>query len=215
MRATGSFQKLLSITSRRLLRLKAIAQSCIPLGLGNPPTDRVLSFVVIEAQNLWGNFVRSYLLSLLSRPRRQDGTRVVLGNTLIRTSSDLIFLATQVAKGPHATLPTTRREEPAWHDVNVLIKTCTALRPSHLNDIHAALSITAGVLSDLPTFRNFYAHRNEESAHKAIQLAQRQYLILGTNHPTEALSLPAHNRPQALVFDWLDELLVIVQLLCH
>lgn len=215
MRPARSFAKLLHMAARRLVRLKARATVALSPGTSKSDRDKQFGFVVIEAQNLWGNFVRSYLLSLLAMPKRSKGGRVRLGNKSVLTPGDVVHVAAKAVRGPTASAPTTRREEPAWHDINVLVKACGALQPSHQTDVYAALSLQSRAFSDLPTFRNFYAHRNEESAQKAIQLARRQYLITGAGHPTEALSLPAIKRPQALLLDWLDEMQAVMELLCE
>jgi hypothetical protein len=86
---------------------------------------------------------------------------------------------------------------------------------SHYAEVEAALGISTRVFEDLPTFRNFYAHRNEDSARKAVELARRYYLITGFRHPTQVLAQPAYRRPQALILDWLDDLAVIFDFLCE
>ncbi len=215
MRPAGSFEKLERVVLRRLARLKAAVILVAAPTTSRSDRDRGIGFAVLEAQNLWANFVRSYLLSLLSYPKRPDGSRVVLGNKAINTPADLLYAAAKVAKGPAAAAPTSRRDEPAWHDINILLRTCVEIQPSHEPDIRRALSTQARVFYDLPTFRNFYAHRNQESARKALDLARYQYLISGAKHPTDALCTPARKRPQALVLDWLDEIEVVVELLCE
>lgn len=78
-----------------------------------------------------------------------------------------------------------------------------------------ALSVSTRVFDDLPKFRNFYAHRNEESAKKAVDLARHYYVIGGAKSPTEALATPALKRTQPLILDWLDDMGVVMQLLCE
>jgi hypothetical protein len=199
---------------RRLARLRATAVSAVMATTDASDRDRRIGFVVIEAQNLWGNFARAYVLSCIVSPRRRRGGCVKLGNSAIRLPGDVLHLAARASKGPHAPAPTSRREEPPWHDTSVLLKTCEGMKCSHLADVHAALSTQTRALYDLPVFRNFYAHRNQESAEKAIRIARQQYLIAGVSHPTEALAQPALQRPQALVLDWLDEIEVIMDFLC-
>lgn len=125
-----------------------------------------------------------------------------------------MHMAAKVARGPLAPAPTSRRDEPAWHDVTIFIKTCEAIRCSHLGEVQSAMSLHTRVFYDLPLFRNFYAHRNEESAIRALGLARRQYLITRARHPSEAILSPAPKRPQALLLDWLDEMEAVIDLLC-
>lgn len=215
MRSSRSFAKLLRMAHSRLARLKALTISAISPTTDSSARDQQLSYVVLEAHNLWANFIRSYLLSCLFLPRRMHGGQVTLGNNAIVSPGDLVHCAAKLQKGPMAPAPTTRRDEPKWHDVSMFLKTCQAIQCSHLMNIQAALSVQTRVFYDLPTFRNFYAHRNEESAEKALALARKQYLITTAVHPTDALTTPAIRRPQSLVLDWLDDMYVVMGSLCE
>lgn len=202
------------MTQRRRGRLRARAVIALRPMIERAERDKHLAYVTIEAQNLWANFVRSYLLSCLHSPRRIRGARVALGNTMIRLPGDLLHAAAKAQKGPTAAAPTTRREEPPWHDVSLFLRTCQDIKCSHLADVQTALSVSTRAFYDIPVFRNFYAHRNEESAQKALELVRRYYLITTARHPTDALATPPLRRPQALILDWLDDLGVVMELLC-
>lgn len=197
---------------KRLARMRAIA--LIGLSSQAPPNTNQFSFVTIETQNLWSNFVRSYLLSCVFCPRRSKGGKVTLGNSAIQSPGDVLLAAARSVRGPTAAAPTNRREEPSWHDTSVFLKTASAIQCSHLNQIQGALSLQTRVLQDLPVFRNYYAHRNEETANKAIALASKQYLVRGYHHPTLVLAQPAYKRTQPIILDWLDDLRTIADLLC-
>lgn len=200
------------MASNRLARLR----SCALDGLANPgpKQDRQFAYVVIEALNLWANFSRSYVLSCLFRPKRITKGRVRIGNAAITTPAALFLLAAQIRRGPAAAAPTSRRDEPSWHERDLLIKTCLGMACSHAADVQGALSGNTTVFEDLPAFRNFYAHRNDESAQKAVALVKRQYLIVGVRHPTGALSTPAYKRTQPLLLDWLDDMQIVMEFLC-
>lgn len=214
MQSVQHLAKLRDVAGHRVRRLRGRALAAVNLVGPSFEKDRDIAFVVIELQNLWGNFVRAYLLSLLRSPKRALNGRVSLGNAAITTPGDLLHLAARSTLGATARAPVGRRDEPAWHDVSVLVKTCNALKPSHEAHVYASMSLSGRAFYDLPAFRNFYAHRNDESAGKALGLARRQYLITGIKHPTEALCVPARRRPQALILDWTDEIDATIQLLC-
>lgn len=214
MRSHGSLEVLSNKACRRLGKIRSHA-TALAAGARGPAREQIAAFVVVEAQNLWANFSRSFLLSLLKQPRRRSGVRAFIGDAAIATPGQVIHTAAMVAKGPHAAAPTSRREEPAWHDPSVLIKTCVRLRVSNLNAVQGALSIQSRVLHDMPSFRNFYAHRNEESAEKAVNLVTRMYAIPPVRHPTDALVSSAPRRNQCVLLDWLDELNVLIDLLCE
>lgn len=212
MRESRRFACLRTTALKRLRRLRA--RAILGVGSGRPERDRELAYVILEAQNLWTNFSRSYLLSCIYNPKRCKGGRVTCGNAAIQTPGDVLLAAKRIANGPNAPAPVTRRDEPSWHDVALFHKTCQALQCSHLADVQAALSLQTRVFQDLPPFRNFYAHRNAESARRAVQLGKSIYLITGPTHPSDVLARPARNRPQALILDWLDDIHAIVDLLC-
>lgn len=212
MRRARSFRTLKNSTSGRLKRLRTKANAALPLDAHL--RDREFSYVVMETHNLWCNFVRSYLLSCLDKPRRSAGGRVSCANLAIQTPGDVIWAANKIARGPHASSPATRRDEPKWQDIALFHRTCQEMQCSHLAHVQSALSLPARVFQDLPTFRNFYAHRNEETAEKALRIARQNYLIVGPRHPSSALAIAGKNRPQALLLDWIDELDTVCVLLC-
>jgi hypothetical protein len=212
MRATQDLRKLSDAAAYRLRRLQAcMLEAAGRTGLDR---DRVVGHVVLESQSLWGNFVRAYLLSCLFRPRRRNGGIVTLGNQAVQNPVDILLAAARASRGPYANPPTSRRDEPAWHDVQILLRTCQAIDCSHLSSVQAAVSTQVTVFSHLPAFRNFYAHRNEETFDSALRVAKTHFLLTAAKHPTEALCTRPRNRPQPLLLDWLDEMTVVVDFLC-
>lgn len=166
MRDSRSFPALRVTARKRLARLRA--RAVLGVANSNSARDRDMAHVVLEAQNLWANFTRSYLISCIYNPRRCAGGRVTHANGTIQTPGDVLYAANKLAKGPHAPAPATRRDEPAWYDTALFGKTCQELQCSHLAEVQAALSLQTRVFYDLPSFRNFYAHRNGDSAQKAV-----------------------------------------------
>lgn len=214
MRTSSDLVKLCGVTTGRLRRLGAEITAVSGVGTSINELDRKIGRVVIETHNTWCNFSRSYLMSYLAAPRRRRGDRVRFGNLSANSPGNLLHIAAKACRGPLANAPVDRRDEPAWHDIGNFLRICNALAPSNLSEIQAALSMQTRVFADLPAFRNFYAHRNEESAAKAVGLARRQYLITGVRHPTEVLMKPAPARTQPILLDWLDEMQIVVTFLC-
>jgi hypothetical protein len=213
MRPSQNLGALQTASRQRLARLRQ--RTVQGLAPDFTERDRSFAYVILETQNLWSNFVRSYVLSCLRRPSRINNPAVTLGNAAVATPGDVLLIATRLWKGPAAPAPADRREEPPWHEKRFLLKTCQEMQCSHYADVEAALGIQTRVFEDLPTFRNFYAHRNEDSARRAVELARRYYLIRGCRHPTQVLARTAHGRTQALILDWLDDLGVILDFLCE
>ena len=182
--------------------------------LSRPESEKTISFVTIECLNLWANFSRAYFLSCALSPIRENGLQITLSNPNVQTFDDAIYAALRKCKPWILSMRNWgRRDEPAWHDPKVLIKSCTGIGCSNLIEIQAAFSISTKVFEHLSTFRNFYAHRNYYTAQKAKNIA-RYYTILVHNHPSNILFSYAYGRPQILILDWIDDMKIVLELLC-
>src|SRR5690348_16140523 len=100
MRSHGSLEVLSNKACRRLGKIRNHA-TALAAGARGPSREQIAAFVVVEAQNLWANFSRSFLLSLLKQPRRRSGGRAFTGDAAIATPVQVIHAAAMVAKGPH------------------------------------------------------------------------------------------------------------------
>jgi hypothetical protein len=175
--------------------------------------DRLVSYVTIEALNAWGSFVRAYYLSCcVYRARRVSGKTVTFGVPRIANTTDALFWACKVVKGAKYP-PVDRRQEPAWHDPNTLLRTFAVLGASNLGEVQAAFSYSTDAFEYLPTLRNFFAHRNENTMDKVRNVARH----LGVNPHQRASEIVCNTvagRPQSVLVDWLDDLSIVAMLLC-
>lgn len=198
---------------RHLKKLNILAHEVSSLPW--PESDRIASFITIQCLNAWANFARAYFLSCTLSPWREKGLQITLNNSAIHTFDDAIDAAIRKCK---PWIPQQgnwkRRDEPAWHIPETLIKSCEEICCSNRTEIREALSGQTEVFDHLSTFRNFYAHRNDDTAVKAKQIA-RSYSISLRSHPSEILLTPAYDRPQILILDWIDDIEAIVELLCE
>ena len=211
MRQTRDLRKLLRMAQGRLRRLRTLADESASLSASEQ--DHQLAYVVIETANLWSSFTRSYVLSCATNARRVCRKRVKIGNAAVATPADVLLIAARQARGPAAPAPIERRDEPAWHDPSLLLRTCREMACDHLPSIEAALSVRTSVFQHLPVLRNFYAHRNGESSKKALNVGLA-YVVANKRTPTHMLLAPAKRRSQALILDWIDEIGVVMDLLC-
>jgi hypothetical protein len=197
---------------RHLSGLRILADSAI--GLTWAESDRIMSYVTIECLNGWANFARAYFLSCTLSPWRKNGSQITLSDRTIRTFDDAIKAAMQKCK-PWIWRRGTwdRRDEPAWHVPKTFIDSCNQIGCSNYTDILNAFSIPTQVFEHLPTFRNFYAHRNDYTAIKAKNIA-RYYSIVAREHPSRILLTPAYGRPQTLILDWIDDISNVIEHLC-
>lgn len=216
MRPSRRFRLLQAATEARLYRLRKVAVEA-SLAFPAPHGKLGIAFATVELLNTWTEFVRSYFLSCILRPVRIRGGRVVATLFTGTTFNDAIGVAMARHKR-HTRVPASgiwpRRDEPAWHDPHILRTSCADIGCSNLSDIEAALSMPTRALTDLPVYRNFFGHRNHATAASARNLASH-YGIPGYRHPREILKSLPSRRPEPLVVDWIDDVNIIVEFLCH
>jgi hypothetical protein len=88
------------------------------------------------------------------------------------------------------------------------------MQPSNLVSIQNAFAYQTTAFDDLRTVRNFFAHRNEETASKVVAVARKNG-ISPWFRPADAICSRAFSRPQSLVADWLDDIRVAIEALCR
>ena len=223
MSPAADFAKLQHSASKRLRRLRDLTDISVMhlTTRGTSARERLvarqtMAICTVELLNLWANFARSYFLSCILRPRRVKRGRVLHSNAAIVTFEDAVRAAARLHKPRTVPMagPVHRRDEPTWHDAHVFITSCASLGCSHQPDIEAAFSVGSRVLLDLPVARNFFAHRNAATANAARAVALL-YAIPTRRHPIDILALPPSGRPFPLLIEWIDDVRVLVELLCE
>jgi hypothetical protein len=195
----------------RLIALREKVNSLTPTS--SVFNDEQIAFVVIEAMNLWASFARAYYLSWFLRPMTMTGHRVICSSHFRMFEDAIIFAIRRLRWRNYSRVSPARRDKPAWHDPRTLLTLPTEIGVSNLNEVQAAFSLGATYPSNLPTVRNFYAHRNDETFRKVRDKAV--LLGLGRNlRPCEFVCMALPSRPQNLISDWLDEIRLTVELLC-
>lgn len=216
MRPSRELRTLRRRAVAQLARLRSDANSVI--ADFSPRSRKVIGYVAIDLLNAWAAFSRSYYLSCVVRPKRERGGRVIATAFTGTGFTDAITVAMRRHKPFKNPLPGggwDRRDEPAWHDIAVLMTSCTDLGCSNLAQIHAALSMGTGVFNRLPTFRNFFAHRNEATAQSVRNAAGFYSIPVAGRHPAEILRSQPHGRPFPLLLEWIDDLQATIELICE
>ena len=197
---------LVKLSRRSRRRLRTLVE--LAFDLRSAPfavADRRVSFICIEALNTWAEFNRSYVLAAVRRTRTNGGT--LMETSLppsTRPDAVMRYVITRLrSKEPKEKL--TRRDEPTWHSRRELIKVGRIVALSNLAQLQAALALPSAVIDDLPTARNFYAHRNYETAVKLKNLMGR-YVMPTQAHPTELLRRSVLGRPVSVLEEWIEEL---------
>jgi hypothetical protein len=215
MRPTRDLRRLARSASYRLKALRDSLDSARG-GLTLRERTLVVCAVTIDATNTWSNFSRSYYLSCCVGTFLQP-IGFVTSKVAFTGFNDSIGLAIRLYRShatPRATGIWHRRDEPPWHDPNVLMKCCHNVGASNYPHVTNALSVGTRFFIDLPVFRNYCAHKNQQTENAAKKLAPN-YGISALLSPLEILlSTPLRAREPLLTL-WLFEMETVVRLLCE
>jgi hypothetical protein len=195
--------------NRRLARLERRIK--IVSAAGHRDRDVVVAYVAIEALNAWALFSRSFYLSCALGAFTERKRRVKMTPTADPLGAAIVYINNRAR--PNAMGIWHRRDEPAWHDPNVLMRVCRNLGCSIEVEIGQAFSVSQNVFNDLPVFRNFFAHRNGDTSQAAKNIAPR-YTLPTHLSPTELLMSVSPGSTETLLVEWLTEMAITAEFLC-
>lgn len=177
-----------------------------------PSDRRLVSYVTIEAASLWAEYSRCLYLSCAF------GGRDAHGNTAVVTRAGTVDDA--VTQAVHAIHPKLAGQQRTWQRNELPdFKNAGHLRLSlqHIGatvypDVDRALSVQTRVLADLPTMRNYFAHKAERAAGAVRSLAPR-YGLSRSVAPEELLVSVPGGRGDILLREWLADMTAIFGLM--
>lgn len=182
--------------------------------------DILATYIAIENANLWATFVRKlFLACALGSPFTGKGVAVSYAGAKFASERDALLFAIRAVNSRYAAkLAATGqkivpRDEPAWHDRNAFLRIIHTLGLSNEPSIAAAITSSATTLEHMPTIRNFYAHRTEETAKKTSRV-QLSYGFSSSIHPTEFLASRIISRPQTVLRQLVDDVSVSITIAC-
>jgi len=184
--------------------------------LAPPDRDPVISYVTIESLNAWSQFAKALYLSCMLNAKTEGRTTVGVVPSGVPLNDAVGLAITRYKKyaTPNSSGVWDRRDEPAWHDPNVLLGVCQHVSCSIYLQMQAAFSLGQRVFLDLPVFRNFFAHRNRLSSRAAQNLGP-QYLLPSSLRPSEMLMRSKPMAPASVLEEWIAELKITAELLCQ
>lgn len=155
---------------------------------------------------------RSFLTSP-SKPRTRDphGKRLVARPAAdVEAATDLtVYALRPKLAGQHRVWQ--KFELPDWQNKSDLSKTVQAVCPAVWPAVDSALSYQTRVLFDLPTMRNYYAHKAERAARSARGL-RTHYGLTRVISPAELLCTPPRGGAiEVLLNEWLSDLTAILR----
>lgn len=173
--------------------------------------DREVSFAAVELLNTWARFSRTMYFSVCKGVRDANGTRVATSTPLPSFETAQRHAAQYFKKHQLPPGKLTHRDEPNWHDPKTLQRLLHNIGASNASTIDAALSLQTRVFQDLPSVRNFYGHRGEDTARKATNVG-RQYRVGASLHPTDLCLAFAPGRAQSILRDWVFDARTVMRI---
>lgn len=173
--------------------------------------DREVSFAAVELLNTWARFSRTMYFSVCLGVRDANGTHVTTSKTFANFDDAQRHASQFFKKYPLPPGQLSHRDEPNWLEPKVLQKLLDDIGASNASTVDTALSLQTRVFQGLPSVRNFYGHRGQDTARKASNVG-RQYQLGGGLHPTELCLSFAPNRSQSILKDWIFDLRTIMRL---
>jgi len=153
---------------------------------------------VIRLHDSWARFCRQLIiLSAYGKTSTLGGMKLSTSLPSIKSKADVIPVL--------ITLYPKKRTEPNWYASSECIDAGQRLRIQNLSSVAAALGAVNSPADRLRNIRNFYAHRREETARKAIQAGN----FTGPHSP-RVFQLNAFTTGGGTVLEsWKDELIAI------
>jgi hypothetical protein len=150
VRRVRQLRKLRTTLNRRLSRLERRLASLTSTST-QQDRDMTVAYVAIEALNAWALFSRSFYLSCAIGAKTEQGKYIKI-NTAITDPLGLAITTFRRLARPNTAGVWHRRDEPSWHDPNVLMNACAALGCSIQAEISASFSLQQNVFNDLPFY---------------------------------------------------------------
>lgn len=218
MNYSPSLKKLQLAFDRRMVRLERIIITNNP---GSETFGRNLAYVTIESLNAWSVFCRNlYLSCAWLQAKTINGSLAKPSVISFTAERDAILHAISVLKpGPIyaralASSAISSRDEPTWHEISTLIRLTSNLSLTNSAQINAGLSYPTDFFKQGPIIRNFFAHRNSETAHKVRRMSSSPPYSFAISHPHNFLTQLMPGRPQDIVSEWLEDLRLISHEMC-
>jgi len=189
------------------VRARLYAYRSLGFTLHNAPfeqSNRLTSFLILNTFNAWAEFCRNYYLAGVRGFTTHSGVAVstsLANNTPIQVAMQHAKLILYPKWVP---APLARRDEPAWHSRKYFLKVCQGVKFTNYSQVSAALALKSTSYEDIWSYRNFYAHRNEDTALQALSIARRQKIIGA--HPTTCASAIIPGAATNFVESWAYDL---------
>jgi len=205
LRPVSDLSKLHDAVNSRLRRLRRCYNAGADPAAGRP---ELVPHSVIELDNLVLSAMRVLLISSIRNTRTLSGARV-RSSVLLRGEGEIAaFMLSVLNNKTFARLGSPiqihRWQEPTVRDPRELERVFSAANLTNTPSLQNALALNTTLFSSLATFRNFYAHRNEDTWRKA----RRKAIDMGvyaSGSVDDFVKSFVPGRAVRIYEDWLDD----------
>lgn len=205
MRPVSDLSKLHDALTSRLRRLRRLYNVGADTAAGRP---ELISFSVIELDNLVLGAMRALLISSVRNARTLSGVRVRSAFSRREESEIAAFMLSvvnnQAFQRMGSPVSINRKQEPTVRDPRVVERIFSAAGLTNTPSLQNALALNSTLFTNMATLRNFYAHRNADTWRKA----HRKAIDMGIHAANSVDDIVKSLVPQRAVRvyeDWLDE----------
>lgn len=206
MRASSDLRKLHSAVQYRISRIKYRYISVLKCPKEN--NDLLITYCVIELDNMAVSTLREFAISCLKRARTLNGHRITINTSFNNEKEISAFILSIINTVRYEKIgkpkSISRDQEPTVRDPKDIKKILSNCNASNLTSLDTAISLNTGIFRDLATLRNFYAHRNEDTW-KKVRNKARDIGIVSIQNPDEVVQATILGRPVSVFEDWLAE----------
>jgi len=213
MRPTRQLRKLARSALRQLAGFEYRVRSISPTI--RPRDERELALTAIDLHNLWALFSRQYFLSCAIETWSSSGTRIFPQAVTFPSLKHALAFACDEVRGGRRRIkwrkgvPVIPREEIVWHRPTNILRLSSAAAFSNLRQIHAAFSIQTRVFDDLRDVRNFFAHRNANTA-ATVRVVAARYSLPSRIKPAVLLRSVEPGVPFVILRRWIIDIRNVV-----
>lgn len=171
--------------------------------------DVRVAYVIVELETAMAYATRSaYLAGTVggrsAKGRRLNGTGIDSVGALCAASKAVGKRAKQIPG----------RDEPSWASADQVATVAQRENPDNATDIITAMGIFPDARKCVKAFRNFFAHRNEDTFADARNALGTQYGLAFRGHPTHALVHLSLGGGSSILETWIWNYKDIVDALC-
>lgn len=207
MRQVNSFKSLHAAFEHRVVRLAVLAGEAERFDL--PLKRRAASYLAIEIHNCWAGFARASYLSSMCGVKTLGGKWAQPRLGCSPTSDDALNKAIALLSHRGG-----RHSEPHWFDKTIVTRLANNFDLTNTTSIASGFAYQTSIFSMLPTFRNYFAHKCEETAAKVEKL-RKQKIPSYRGCPSQLLIDPQSGAAPSLMVEWVHDVRTMGQLLLN